>query len=155
MRIKIFKSLIYTLITCVAISCSKSTEEIEEVIPTMTITVTDIVENRATISANMLTGEAVAAKVVDFYPINDIGIDYNTEVKLVQFVESNGVEVSLPYNRKIETGLKPGVTYISAIIAYNDKGRAVCSAYAIWQAPGTEGLWSDDNSAGELEENNW
>ena len=55
----------------------------------------------------------------------DIGFDYNIEVKLVKFVEENGEPVSLPYTRKITEGLRPGVNYISAIIAYNAEGRAV------------------------------
>jgi len=140
----------------ITISCSKSTDnEIEETIPTMTITVSEIVDNKATVSSSMLTGEAISAKVIDFYPLNELGIDYNTEVSLVKFVEDNGTEASLPYSNRIEEGLRPGITYISAIIAYNDKGQAVCSAFEIWQSEGTEGLWSDDNTAGELEEINW
>jgi hypothetical protein len=51
--------------------------------------------------------------------------------------------------------LRPGVNYISAIIAYNAEGRAVCSAFQTWKASGTEGAWSDGGSAGDLEENEW
>ena len=47
----------------------------------------------------------------------------------MKFVEENGEPVSLPYTRKITEGLRPGVNYISAIIAYNAEGRAVCSAF--------------------------
>ena len=54
-----------------------------------------------------------------------------------------------------ELGLRPGVNYISAIIAYNAEGRAVCSAFQTWKASGTEGAWSDGGSAGDLEENEW
>ena len=74
---------------------------------------------------------------------------------LVKFVEENGEPVSLPYTRKITEGLRPGVNYISAIIAYNAEGRAVCSAFQTWKASGTEGAWSDGGSAGDLEENEW
>lgn len=156
MRKFTFEKLLYILIVCMAVSCSKSVDkDIEDVIPTMTIVISDIDDNTVTINSTMLTGEAVSGKVVDFYPLSEIGIDYNTEVKLVQFVEDNGIDISLPYSKKVEQRLQPGITYMSAIIAYNNKGRAICSAYEIWQATGTEGLWSDDNTAGELEENNW
>lgn len=156
MRKFIFEKLLYVLIVFFAVSCSKSEDkDIEDVIPTMSIVVSDIDDNTVTINSTMLTGEAVSGKAVDFYLLSEIGIDYNTEVKLVKFVEDNGVEVSLPYTKKVEQRLQPGMTYISAIIAYNNKGRAVCSSYEIWQATGTEGLWSDENNAGELEENNW
>ena len=47
------------------------------------------------------------------------------------------------------------MNYISAIIAYNAEGRAVCSAFQTWKAAGTEGAWSDGGSAGDLEENEW
>lgn len=121
----------------------------------MNLTVSEIAENTALITSEQQTGTTFGAKVIDFYPVADIGFDYNIEVKLVKFVEENGVPVSLPYTRKITEGLRPGVNYISAIIAYNAEGRAVCSAFQTWKASGTEGMWSDDNSAGELEENEW
>ena len=76
-------------------------------------------------------------------------------MKLVKFVEENGIPVTLPYDYKIEKGLKPGVNYISAIIAYNEQGRAVCSAFQTWKADGTEGTWSNGGSAGSLEETDW
>jgi len=153
-KIQINKAFIFALMLVFA-SCTDKDESTPRIIPTMALTVSDIVENTAQITSEQKTGTTYGAKVIDFYPVSDIGFDYNIEVKLVKFVEENGVPVSLPYSSKIETGLKPGVNYISAIIAYNEEGRAVCSAFQTWKAAGTEGAWSDDASAGDLEENEW
>lgn len=151
-----FYGILIPLIALPAICCSdRNDDNSVRIIPTMSLSVSDIADNMATIRSDMLTGTTVSAKVIDFYPVSDLSFDYNTEVKLVKFIEENGTAESLPYTKTIENGLRPGVSYISAIIAYNDKGRAVCSAFQIWQASGIEGMWSDDNSAGELPENNW
>ena len=135
-------AFIFVLLLITA-SCSDKDDSAPRVIPTMNLTVSEIADN------------TVGAKVIEFYPVADIGFDYNIEVKLVKFVEENGEPVSLPYTRKITEGLRPGVNYISAIIAYNAEGRAVCSAFQTWKASGTEGAWSDGGSAGDLEENEW
>ena len=147
-------AFIFVLLLITA-SCSDKDDSAPRVIPTMNLTVSEIADNTALITSEQQTGTTFGAKVIEFYPVADIGFDYNVEVKLVKFVEENGVPVSLPYTHKIVKGLKPGVNYISAIIAYNAEGRAVCSAFQTWKASGTEGMWSDDNSAGELEENEW
>ncbi len=147
-------AFIFVLLLITA-SCSDKDDSAPRVIPTMNLIVSEIADNTALITSEQQTGTTFGAKVIEFYPVADIGFDYNIEVKLVKFVEENGVPVSLPYTHKIVEGLKPGVNYISAIIAYNAEGRAVCSAFQTWKASGTEGMWSDDNSAGELEENEW
>lgn len=147
-------AFIFVLLLITA-SCSDKDDSAPRVIPTMNLIVSEIADNTALITSEQQTGTTFGAKVIEFYPVADIGFDYNVEVKLVKFVEENGVPVSLPYTHKIVEGLKPGVNYISAIIAYNAEGRAVCSAFQTWKASGTEGMWSDDNSAGELEENEW
>ena len=147
-------AFIFVLLLITA-SCSDRDDSAPRVIPTMNLIVSEIADNTALITSEQQTGTTFGAKVIEFYPVADIGFDYNIEVKLVKFVEENGVPVSLPYTHKIVEGLKPGVNYISAIIAYNAEGRAVCSAFQTWKASGTEGMWSDDNSAGELEENEW
>ena len=144
-------AFIFVLLLITA-SCSDKDDSAPRVIPTMNLTVS---ENTALITSEQQTGTTFGAKVIEFYPVADIGFDYNIEVKLVKFVEENGEPVSLPYTRKITEGLRPGVNYISAIIAYNAEGRAACSAFQTWKASGTEGAWSDGGSAGDLEENEW
>lgn len=147
-------AFIFVLLLITA-SCSDKDDSAPRVIPTMTLTVTEIADKTALIISEQQTGTTYGAKVIDFFPVTDIGIDYNIEVKLVKFVEENGEPVSLPYTRRITEGLRPGVNYISAIIAYNAEGRAVCSAFQTWKASGTEGAWSEGSSAGDLEENEW
>ena len=142
-------AFIFVLLLITA-SCSDKDDSAPRV-----MTVSEIADNTALITSEQQTGTTFGAKVIEFYPVADIGFDYNIEVKLVKFVEENGEPVSLPYTRKITEGLRPGVNYISAIIAYNAEGRAVCSAFQTWKASGTEGAWSDGGSAGDLEENEW
>lgn len=143
------------VLTLIFASCSDSDDSSPRVIPTMKLDVTEIADNTALITSEQTAGTTVGAKVIDFYPVSDVGFDYNTEVKLVKFVEENGTPVSLPYTQRVMKGLRPGVDYISAIIAYNAEGRAVCSAFQTWKAAGTAGMWSNDNSAGDLGENKW
>ena len=121
-------AFIFVLLLITA-SCSDKDDSAPRVIPTMNLTVSEIADNTALITSEQQTGTTFGAKVIEFYPVADIGFDYNIEVKLVKFVEENGEPVSLPYTRKITEGLRPGVNYISAIIAYNAEGRAVCSAF--------------------------
>lgn len=125
-------AFIFVLLLITA-SCSDKDDSAPRVIPTMNLTVSEIADNTALITSEQQTGTTFGAKVIDFYPVADIGFDYNIEVKLVKFVEENGEPVSLPYTRKITEGLRPGVNYISAIIAYNAEGRAVCSAFQTWK----------------------
>lgn len=147
-------AFIFVLLLITA-SCSDKDDSAPRVIPTMNLTVSEIADKTALITSEQQTGTTYGAKVIDFFPVTDIGIDYNIEVKLVKFVEENGEPVSLPYTRRITEGLRPGVNYITAIIAYNAEGRAVCSAFQTWKASGTEGAWSEGSSAGDLEENEW
>lgn len=147
-------AFIFVLLLITA-SCSDKDDSAPRVIPTMNLTVSEIADKTALITSEQQTGTTYGAKVIDFFPVTDIGIDYNIEVKLVKFVEENGEPVSLPYTRRIMEGLRPGVNYITAIIAYNAEGRAVCSAFQTWKASGTEGAWSEGSSAGDLEENEW
>lgn len=117
-NLHISMAFIFVLLLITA-SCSDKDDSAPRVIPTMNLTVSEIADNTALITSEQQTGTTFGAKVIDFYPVADIGFDYNIEVKLVKFVEENGEPVSLPYTRKITEGLRPGVNYISAIIAYN------------------------------------
>ena len=120
-NLHISMAFIFVLLLITA-SCSDKDDSAPRVIPTMNLTVSEIADNTALITSEQQTGTTFGAKVIDFYPVADIGFDYNIEVKLVKFVEENGEPVSLPYTRKITEGLRPGVNYISAIIAYNAEG---------------------------------
>lgn len=153
---KLYKCLALALgLMLTLTACSDKDDNAPRVIPTMAITVSEIADNMARITSEQKTGTTYGAKVINYYPVSDITFDYNIEVKLVKFVEENGIPVTLPYDYKIEKGLKPGVNYISAIIVYNEQGRAVCSAFQTWKADGTEGTWSNGGSAGSLEETDW
>lgn len=92
-------AFIFVLLLITA-SCSDKDDSAPRVIPTMNLTVSEIADNTALITSEQQTGTTFGAKVIEFYPVADIGFDYNIEVKLVKFVEENGEPVSLPYTRK-------------------------------------------------------
>ena len=154
-HILFLRCVLLASLLCLMGACSDDDNKEPRVIPKMSLTVSEIADNMARITSEQTAGTTYGAKVLNYYPVADIPFDYNIEVKLVKFVEEKGTPVTLPYDYKIEKGLKPGVNYISAIIAYNEKGRAVCSAFQTWKADGTEGTWSDGGGAGTLDESDW
>lgn len=150
---KLFFCLAVTTLLLVS-SCSEEEKPNPKLRTSVGMTVSDIEANGAVVTATLESGEAVSAKVIEFYPVRDLTFDYTTEVKLVKFVEDHGVEVSLPYTKSL-VRLRSGREFISAVIAYNAEGRACCSAYQVWTSVGGGFIWSDDNSAGDLEDNEW
>ena len=100
--------LVFVLIIFNLFSCSSDDDEVVRVIPTMNVEVVENEDSSVTINSQMLTGETVSAKIIDYYPIADITFDYNVEVRLVKFVEENGVSTALPYTKNINKGLKAG-----------------------------------------------
>ena len=93
-------AFIFVLLLITA-SCSDKDDSAPRVIPTMNLIVSEIADNTALITSEQQTGTTFRCeKSFEFYPVADIGFDYNIEVKLVKFVEENGEPVSLPYTRK-------------------------------------------------------
>ena len=78
-------AFIFVLLLITA-SCSDKDDSAPRVIPTMNLIVSEIADNTALITSEQQTGTTFGAKVIEFYPVADIGFDYNIEVKLVKFV---------------------------------------------------------------------
>lgn len=76
-------AFIFVLLLITA-SCSDKDDSAPRVIPTMNLTVSEIADNTALITSEQQTGTTFGAKVIEFYPVADIGFDYNIEVKLVK-----------------------------------------------------------------------
>ena len=114
-NLHISMAFIFVLLLITA-SCSDKDDSAPRVIPTMNLTVSEIADNTALITSEQQTGTTFGAKVIDFYPVADIGFDYNIEVKLVKIRRrKRRTGISALY-RKV-TKDRPGVNYISAIIA--------------------------------------
>lgn len=139
------------------ISCSgkENDEPGEKIPPAVSLNVTVGEDGSARIEVAIVSGRLLSAKIVESYPVKDIFIDYNVEIRLVQFVEEQGAAIPLPHSKTLTEGLRPGSDYLTAVIAYDETGRAACSAFRTWKAKGQEGTWSNNNSAGELEDNVW
>ena len=55
-------------------ACSDKDDSAPRVIPTMTLTVSEIVDNTALIASEQKTGTTFGAKVLEFYPVADIAL---------------------------------------------------------------------------------
>ncbi len=138
--------------------CSKSGEEDDgqddsEVIR-VSLEVTDIADDQATINVALTEGNFYGAKFIEAVRSNTVSVDYSNEIKLINYVKENGVDVDLPYTNTI-TGLRNGNEMFSAVIVFNSKGIAVNSSCQVWTAVGEIWNWSGENEAGDLEEIDW
>ena len=70
----------------------------------------------------------------------------------MKYVESNGTAVELPFTTQL-TDLIFEQDYFCAVIVYDRTGRACHSAYLTFTAEGDPEGISNDNSAGDLEDN--
>ena len=112
-NLHISMAFIFVLLLITA-SCSDKDDSAPRVIPTMNLTVSEIADNTALITSEQQTGTTFGAKVIDFYPVADIGFDYNIEVKLVKFVEVPCVPLSRP--GKLQERKAHGVTAVLPVI---------------------------------------
>lgn len=134
-------------------SCGKQKTEEPEVDPTVSVAVSGIGNNVATVSAELLTGKFYSAKIVPAVLVSSLSFDYTKEIALISYVEKNGADVeNLPCSIAVEK-LRADKDYLSAVIVYDKTGRACASAYATWTAEGNPDGISDENNAGNLGEN--
>ena len=150
------KSLLILAVACTALfsGCKKAgTGETEDPIK-VSLEVTGIENNSATIKAELTSGKASGAKIIEDYILDDVTIDYTKDIQLVNFVEANGVKVDLPYEKTL-SGVKIGKDRFTAIIVYDNTGRAAVTAYQVWTPEGLPEGWSTENNPGELGEIKW
>ncbi len=149
---KIFLSLV--TLSLLAIGCEEKTPE-TPVDPAVKLTVTEIAANAATLTV-ATEGDVVSLKVVENYLTRDLTFDVEevTDIKMIQFVEDKGKVKQLPYQETL-TRLPSAREYITIVVGYNSEGRGVCYDYVIWESVGADVEWSNDNSAGDLENNKW
>ena len=121
--------------------------------PVVKLEVTDIKDNCATIKASLTEGQFNGGKIIAAKKVSDIGIDYTSEIRLIQYVRDNGTDITaMPYSSTVEK-LTHEKDYFTAVIVYNKDGRVCSSKYEVWTAEGTPDGISNENSAGELVNN--
>ena len=120
--------------------------------PIVKIEATEIADNKATISAMVESGSFYGAKIVTGVRVSTLTLDYTREIPLIEYVEANGMAVELPYTTQL-TDLIFEQDYFCAVIVYDRTGRACHSAYLTFTAEGDPEGISNDNSAGNLEDN--
>lgn len=132
--------------------CTKK-EPVEEPIAA-TLEVTGIADNQATLKAALTSGRFYGAKLVEAAVAEDLGFDPTDEIRLIRFVEQHGVEVQLPFEKRL-TGVKIGKDRLTALIVYEASGRVCLTKTVIWTPAGRAEGWSDSNNPGALEEIRW
>lgn len=119
---------------------------------TATLTVTDIADNSATITVS--SNSATKAKLVKFVRSSSVTVDTSNDIQLISWIESNGVDVNLPYTETV-TDIPVGNDMFTAIAVYNAQGRAVACKYVVWTPVGKVDGWSTENNPGSLGEEKW
>lgn len=125
----------------------------EEATPVVKLEVTDLKDNCATIKASLTEGQFYGGQIILAEKTSGIEIDYTNEIKLIQYVRANGKTMdNMPYETTV-SNLTFEKDYLTAVIVFDQNGRAVSSKYEVWTAEGTPDGISNDNSAGELDNN--
>lgn len=137
-----------------ALSCGDSSSEPEDDpnMPAVKIEVRDIADNKATVTAALEKGNFYGAKIVTGVRVSTLTLDYTREIPLIKYVEANGTAAELPFTTQL-TDLIFEQDYFYAVIVYDRTGRACHSAYLTFTAEGDPEGISNDNSAGNLEDN--
>ena len=77
-------AFIFVLLLITA-SCSDKDDSAPRVIPTMNLTVSEIADNTALITSEQQTGTTFGAKVIEFYPLADIGFELHHSLPFILF----------------------------------------------------------------------
>ena len=107
---------------------------------------------KATVTAALEKGNFYGAKIVTGVRVSTLTLDYTREIPLIKYVEANGTAAELPFTTQL-TDLIFEQDYFCAVIVYDRTGRACHSAYLTFTAEGDPEGISNDNSAGNLEDN--
>lgn len=149
-------TLIFAAVSALlVISCKEkgTTPDEPETDPVVSIAVTGIDKNQATVTASLTQGKFYGGKIVEKIPVSEVTFDYTRELALISFVEQNGTQItSLPLSVNLE-GLKADMDFLSAVIIYDKEGIPISSAYETWTAVGIPEGWSEENNAGDLDDN--
>ncbi len=148
------KSLLMSAVVFMAFIAGCKKPQAEEAVPAVSLEVTGIENNCATIRAMLVEGNFYGAKLIESMVIGDVDIDYTKDIQLVNFVEEYGTAVTFPYEKTIEK-VRIGQDRFTAVIVYDKSGRASAAAYEVWTPEGNPDGWSSENNPGELGEINW
>lgn len=141
------------LCTVLLAGCGDKEKEEEKPVE-VSLEVTDIADNCATIKAALTSGNFYGAKLVESMSVDDVTVDTSNDIQLIKFMETYGVDVTLPLEKTI-TGVRIGTDRFTAIVVYDATGRATQVKTVTWTPEGLADGWSQENSAGTLEEIKW
>lgn len=150
------KTLLLLAFTGLAVctSCGGDEKTQKEETFAVSLEITGIQDNCATIKAALSDGSFYGAKMIEMMNADDVAIDYTKDIPLTTFIRENGVDVTLPFEKTL-TDIRIGADKFTAIMVFDETGRAAATAYQIWTPEGSPAGWSTDNNPGTLEEINW
>ncbi|MCM1501930.1 MAG: hypothetical protein NC115_04590 [Bacteroidales bacterium] len=132
--------------------CKKPAETEEPI--KVSLEVTEIQDNCATVKVQLTSGKFYGAKLVEMVNVDDVTVDYTSDIQLVNYVQANGTDIELPYENTL-TGVKIGQDKLTAIIVFDNTGRASVAEKVVWTPAGLPAGWSTENNPGELTEIIW
>ncbi len=151
---KIFLALA-VVCSAMLVSCKKPVEQQQEEKFTVSLEITDIKDNCATINAALTEGNFYGAKIVEEVLYEELTINPDKGIELVKFVKENGVDITaMPYTKTLEK-VRIGKDRFTAIIVFNKEGVAKATAYKVWTPEGSPAGWSTENNPGNLGEIEW
>lgn len=141
------------ILAALVTGCNKGPETEPDPIE-ISLTVTGIENNCATIKASLTSGEFHGAKLIESINLEAVTIDYKNDIQLIKFVTENGVDVTLPYEKQL-TGIRIGQDQFTALIVFDETGRVDKTATVVWTPAGKPDGWSEENTPGKLDEITW
>lgn len=122
----------------------------------VSLEVTDIADNCATIKASLTSGSFHGARIIEMLPLGEVPAEVlASEIRLTDYVIENGAEIdAMPYEKTL-TDVRIGADMFTAVIVYDASGRAADAVYVQWTPAGLPDGWSTDNNPGELGEIEW
>ncbi|MGM9764570.1 MAG: hypothetical protein ACI3ZQ_11170 [Candidatus Cryptobacteroides sp.] len=149
---KILLSIVALAAAVLLAGCNKQTETEDPV--EGTLEVVDIADNCATVKVSQTSGKFYGAKLIECMTVDEVTVDIDNDIQMVAFIEANGTDITLPYEKKLEK-VRIGRDRVTAVIFYNKDGIAEVVKHVVWTPAGRPEGWSEDNTPGRVEEIIW
>lgn len=122
----------------------------------LAIDVSGVTETDAGIGVTLDSrGDVATVKVTSIIKKSDFEGDLSSLRRRVDYAISDGAEREMPYSIWLSE-LTPGTEYLCVAVGLDANGKALVSFYKEFSTlKENHGSFSDENSAGKIEENNW
>lgn len=155
----LYKMSIIAVFMLLCLSCSDSDGDGDRLNPgnaVLSIDVSGITETEAGVTVLLPSqGDVATVKVAEIIKKSDFEGDLSNLRQRVDYAISKGTEQEMPYNKWL-SALVPETEYVCLAVGLDASGKAIVSFYKEFKTlKENYGSFSDENSAGEIGENNW